>query len=763
MARTPHGDTRVLASHEVLFGRARERDAAVALFDAGARLVTVVGPGGIGKTCVAYEVARRVAAACQANAFVCALGEARDAQGLLRAVARSLALRVRPSPRRAVDADAIARLLSVRAETVLVLDDVDAIVSEVAAFARTCLDRAENVRLVVTSREPLGIDGERVVRLGPLDDDAAAAMFMARAESDGLAADDVHALVRALDRIPLAIELAARRASIISPREILARIEERFQVLRSDRRDIAERHTTLFGTLEWSWDLLDDDEREAFACAGVFAGAFTVDAFEAVVGPAIVSDALDVAEALLRKSLVSRARGGGAARLEMLETLRAFAREKLRTARGRDDVEARHAAHYLARAERAAGVAYGPDAEASLDALEADLPELLRAFARERPRAPAIAARIVVAIGDLVLLRDVVDLRSALFDDARRAADESGDALLRARTRLLEARVTLEVGAPADAETLLLEAIATTTDAGLADAVADAQRSLGWARLAGGRADEAAEPLERALAHHGVAGDVRGQADALAARGVAACMRGALEEGHRELALAHALHGASHDVIRGAKVAEIAKVVGLDLVGDEASSDLEATLRASAAAHRAHGRLWREAIDLFRLAALASSAGRSDETRTLLDDARRAADDAGVRPELSSALAADRLVAPASTRVPHSHAAPWIVGAEARSLGTPSGEQIDLTRHGPLRRLLEALVATRIATPGVAMSADALLEAGWPDERVRYDAGMLRVYTAVRRLRKLGLESALVTRDDGYLLDPTIAFERRAG
>jgi hypothetical protein len=92
----------------------------------------------------------------------------------------------------------------------------------------------------------------------------------------------------------------------------------------------------------------------------------------------------------------------------------------------------------------------------------------------------------------------------------------------------------------------------------------------------------------------------------------------------------------------------------------------------------------------------------------------------------------------------------------------PGGEKVDLVRYGPVRRLLDRLVDFRLSNPGEALSAEALIEAGWPGERMRHTAGLLRVYSAVRRLRRLGLESALVTRDDGYLLDPDIDVRREA-
>src|SRR5262249_51840348 len=145
---------------------------------------------------------------------------------------------------------------------------------------------------------------------------------------------------------------------------------------------------------------------------------------------------------------------------------------------------------------------------------------LLVAFRRIRAKVPEIAARIAAAIADLAIFRDVLDLRSSLFAEARDAADASAIPLLRVRTRVLEAKVTLEIGAPSDAPTLLREAEAIAIEAGLLDAAADTQRSLGWALLATGRPDEAIAALDRAFARHRLTRDVRGQADALAARGL---------------------------------------------------------------------------------------------------------------------------------------------------------------------------------------------------------------------------------------------------
>jgi hypothetical protein len=252
---------------------------------------------------------------------------------------------------------------------------------------------------------------------------------------------------------------------------------------------------------------------------------------------------------------------------------------------------------------------------------------------------------------------------------------------------------------------------------------------------------------------------VRGEADALAARGLVACLEGATEEGHRRLEIAHALHRGAGDAIRRAKVVEMARLVGLELGAEpiETASPTErrALLRSAVAAHQAAGRRWREALDLFRLAELEEDTRARED---LLDSARRAADDAGVAHELSAALARsrDRVAAEAAGSSPRA----WTVGPQARWLHAPDGTDHDLARHGSMRRLLDVLVERRLRSPGAATSADALFEAGWPGERARYASRLLRVYTTIRRLRALGLDRVLLTRDDGYLFDPYVAFAR---
>jgi predicted ATPase len=712
-------------SPSVTFGRADVCTRIAQAFERGARLVTITGPGGMGKTRVARDVAPRIAPKVSVVAFG-ALSAAGDRTSVARAVAKVTGVRLSTAALRSQPAaDVLAAALSEHADTLLVLDDVDRLLGETARIAQSCLGLEKSARLLVTSREALGIDGETVIRLGPLDEEAALSMFLARAETEGLPEDDVRQLVGALEGLPLAIELAARRTPLLSPSAILARWQQRLRLLRAERRDAPARHTTLADTFEWSWELLDQDEQRAFAGMATTTGPVSLETFEAMLGPSLSRDPIDVADALLRKSLIERVKARGAVHLTMLETVRAFAAEKLAALDERAAIETRSVRHFLERADEALSMAYGPRAARAFDTLEADLPHLtsLLEGARLRAEEPAVFARITLAVGELGLAREVLDLRAPWFADARAAADQAQEPVLAARTRILYAKVLLEIGTPEDAQRELHRAIELAN--GDVELSSQARRSLGWAKLAAGNVQDAQTELKLAFEGHRASGDVRGQADALAALGMCGCLSGALADGHASLQAAHELHVRSGDTVRRAKVAEMADFVGLQLEG--AAKLTRAELLASAEAHAARGQHWREALDRFRLAELDKSAPASSEAKP----------------------------APAALA--------WSVGPEARWLEPPQGERVDLMRHGSLRRVLDALTERRLARPGEALSADALLDTAWPGEKILHDAGMLRVYTAIRRLRKLGLGSMVITRDDGYLLDPSVDIRRADG
>ena len=728
---------------ESLFGRDESSKAVETLVREGARVVTLTGPGGIGKSRVAREVGRRLGADGTADVVLCELGDVRDEATLVKALARAASVAA-PTSRGPKAIETIAqRLAASRSDVPLLvlLDDADGVVGPAATVVRACLDASADLRFLVTSREALGIAGEHRYEIGPLDAPSARALFEAGAEGGSWSPDELTSLIEQLDGLPLAIELAARRSRLVPPGDLLAKIEDRFRLLKTDRRDVAARHATLSATIEWSLARLDADESRAFAAAGAFGGAFTVEAFEAVVGPELAGDPLDVAEALLRKSLFAAVETDGVVRLTMLRSLRAFARRQLADAPAneRQALELRHATFHVERAEAAGAELYGASAAHALDAIEADLPELLRAFEVAKTQWPELAARAVIAFGDVVLLRNALDLRGEIFREARAAADACGDDELRVRTRLVEAKVLLEIASASAAEALLVEALAIAKAAKLDDA-ADVQRSLGWARIALGDAAGALGAIEEPLASHRSTRNVRGEADALVARGLLRCLGGERANGESDLENAYALHVISGDALRREKVREVGVMVGVALAREGESADEAARaervarLRAAAEEHRAGGRSWRETIARVQLAALEGS-------------------------ELAPAAAAAAAGAAVAGGAQATKEV-WSVGGDARSLRRPDGQEIDLARHAALRLVLDALVTRRLAEPGVALSATALLEAGWPGERVRHDSGMLRVYSVVRRIRALGLGEALLTRDDGYLLDPQVHFER---
>ena len=299
------------------------------------RLLTLTGPGGTGKTRLALQAAAEAADRFPQGVFWVPLAPLRDPALVTATAAHAL---------NATDglADHIAdkRLL-------LLLDNFEHLV-ESAPELLALLGSCPNLQLVVTSRELLRVPGEQAYPVPPLEPSDGERLFVARAQAVDpafVADDDVRELCARLDNLPLALELAAARVRILSPAQLLERLAGRLDDLKAGR-GADPRQQTLRATIEWSHDLLDEDERRLFARLAVFAGGCTLEAAEAVC------DAdLDTLEALVDKSLV-RVRDQG--RFWMLETIREFARERLAASGEEDEVRERHAAHFLALGEEAA-------------------------------------------------------------------------------------------------------------------------------------------------------------------------------------------------------------------------------------------------------------------------------------------------------------------------------------------------------------------------------------------------------------------------
>ena len=318
-----------------------------------ARLVTICGAGGIGKTRLAIELGNREEDIFADGVVFVQLAPVSEGRLLPDAIARALANTAAADLNEAVLSSLEAR------HGLLILDNCEHIVGDVASFVAQILERAPEMRILATSREPLALASERVYRLEPLRTATAAGLFVERAKarnaSFGISSDSADALttlVERLDGIPLAIELAAARANLFSVRDLLAKLDRRFEVLRSNERGGLARHQTLHATLEWSYRLLSEDEARIFALLGVFAGDFDSQAAQAV-SELSAEELGEVLERLVDKSVIVPVERGGHRRFLLLETVRAFALEKLGQQTRLEDARAAHAAYFAGYAARA--------------------------------------------------------------------------------------------------------------------------------------------------------------------------------------------------------------------------------------------------------------------------------------------------------------------------------------------------------------------------------------------------------------------------
>jgi predicted ATPase/DNA-binding CsgD family transcriptional regulator len=329
------------------------------------RLVTVTGPGGVGKTRLASEVARRVAGRFADGVWLVELATVQHPALVIPAVAAALG--VRQAPGLSITESLLASLA--RQQALLVLDNCEHVLAAVAELCGTLLPAADDVRVLATSREPLGMAGEARFRLAPLPvagpgeqpdpGGPAVALFADRASRadprftlDGDSVPLAGRLVARLDGMPLAIELAAARVEALGLRQMLDRLEDRFPLLTNRDRSAAPRHRSLAATVEWSYQLLDEMEQRTFRRVAAFPGPFTLDAAVAVAGAGTEPALLHLVDC----SLLTPPRTGpdGRGRYVMLETLRAFGRDQLSASGEIQETMAALARQALATAEQAA-------------------------------------------------------------------------------------------------------------------------------------------------------------------------------------------------------------------------------------------------------------------------------------------------------------------------------------------------------------------------------------------------------------------------
>ena len=328
------------------------------------RLVTLIGPGGVGKTRLAVEAAAMLRQEQRDGAWLVEFASVTEPDGVAPAVAGALGaatagLAGPPSPASTVEL--IVRYLAGRS-LLVVFDNCEHVIGQAAALAETLAGTVPGLRLIATSREPLGVPGEVLVPVGPLALPAAAELFAdrARAVRPGFTADGhtrpvIDDICRRLDGLPLAVELAAARLRSLTLATLAERLEDRFRLLTVGARTALPRQQTLRAVVDWSYDLLFEDERRLFARLSVFAGGCDLDAAEAVCadGQVPAGEVLDILSRLVDKSLVAAPDAGRDARFVQLQTLWQYGRDRLDESGEVDAVCARHAAYYRQMAEDA--------------------------------------------------------------------------------------------------------------------------------------------------------------------------------------------------------------------------------------------------------------------------------------------------------------------------------------------------------------------------------------------------------------------------
>jgi predicted ATPase/DNA-binding SARP family transcriptional activator len=344
------------------------------------RLVTVVGPGGAGKTRLALEVARADPPA--GGAWLVPLESVTDPDGLLAAVATALDVHHDRDGSAAVSLHRrLTSHLSAR-PTLLVLDNCEHLVGPAARLASDLLGDCPTLRIIATSREGLGVPGEALVPLGPLSDGDSVELFTSRVRAvrPDIQLDDAFLSAAAqicgrLDGLPLAIELAAARARALPVQQIADRLSDRFRLLTGGARTALPRQQTLRAVVDWSHDLLVDDERRLFRRLSVFTGGCTLDAAESVCADDALpsGSVLDLLGRLVEKSLLFVDTTSADGRYRMLQTLWQYAREQLVDAGEAEILRRRHAHHFLEAARRAEPALRSGAAITTREQLSADL------------------------------------------------------------------------------------------------------------------------------------------------------------------------------------------------------------------------------------------------------------------------------------------------------------------------------------------------------------------------------------------------------
>ncbi len=601
------------------------------LRDPDTRLLTLTGPGGAGKTRLALRVADDVAEQFTDGVCVVMLEDVREPGLAARTIAEALGLR--ETSGQPLSETLTTHLRSRR--MLLTLDNFEHLLAA-APLVGSLLAACPGVKALVTSRAPLHLRGEREWEVTPLAIEAAVELFLLRARAarptvtlTPEAEAAVARICERLDRLPLAIELAAAHSKMLPPATLLERLERRLPLLAGGPVDMPERHRTVRGAIAWSYELLDEAQRRLFRALAVFSGGWTLEAAEVVCGVGDSAGTLTPLEALVDASLVHVGiSGAGDPRFTMLETIREYALEQAEVGGEREPLRRRHAEYFADWADAAGSPESGQGVSEDLVADEFANVRAALAWAIAR-RETALGMRLMLGVGRAWYERGYISEASARLSEllALDATPEGGAALapLRLRTLFGASMFASARGDYAGAEKLAEESLTLARRLGERGAEAAALYSLGDALRAQGDDARAEELFERSLTlcrelgdHAGVTRAIMGLATLLRQRGDLARAAALLEEG-----LTHARALGSDWAVSNVLISlgHVARARG-----DGARA--ERLYRESLAAQEKLGNPVYIALCLEGLAAVASETGHFERAITLCAAASRLRDEA---------------------------------------------------------------------------------------------------------------------------------------
>jgi non-specific serine/threonine protein kinase len=505
-----------------IVGRANEIAAIQRLLaDPASRLLTLTGPGGVGKTRLAMAVSDSVADRFADGTRFADLSSLRDPTLTASAIAE--ALQIAETSARSPEKALVAALRD--RELLLVVDNFEH-VSAAAPLLASLVATCPHLRVLVTSREALRLREERIVVVPPLGAEAASRLFVERARATGaeIRADppdlvNVAEICRLLDRLPLAIELAAARVRHLSPRALLGRLHPSLPMLDEGPRDASPRQQTLAATIAWSYDLLDDRERSMFRRSSVFAGGFRADAAHAACAGSGTDAAttLKLLVSLADKSLLLvEVDTDGEPRFRQLQTIREFALERLQASAEVAEIQRRHALYFGAFAELAVPHLELADQSTWLDRLDRAFPDV-RACLRWAVDAREVdwGLRLASALWPFWFMRGALTEGRDLLEQLLSAGLDGVDPSARATALNAAGTLARYQRDYASADRLITEALEIRRGLGDAKAVADSLNNLAYVTLHRGDHGRARVLYGEALGTYRGRGDQQGIADAV--------------------------------------------------------------------------------------------------------------------------------------------------------------------------------------------------------------------------------------------------------